>query len=37
MAQVPAFEFRVGGTITLAAGQAQGTYVGTFDVTAHYP
>jgi hypothetical protein len=37
MAQVPTFEFRVGGTITLAAGQAEGTYVGTFDVTAQYP
>jgi hypothetical protein len=37
MAQIPTFEFRVGGTITLAAGQAQGTYVGTFDVTAQYP
>lgn len=37
MAKVPTFEFRVGGTITLAANQVAGTYVGTFDVTAQYP
>lgn len=37
LAQSAAFDFRVGGTITIAAGQAEGTYVGTFDVTAQYP
>lgn len=31
------FEFRVGGTLNVAANQMQGTYVGTFDVTAQYP
>ena len=32
-----AFEFGVGGELTIAAGQADGTYVGTFEVTVHYP
>ena len=32
-----AFEFNVGAQITVAANQAGGTYVGTFDVTVHYP
>jgi hypothetical protein len=32
-----AFEFHVGGQLIVAANQAGGTYVGTFDVTVHYP
>jgi hypothetical protein len=32
-----AFDFAVGATLTVAAGQAEGTYLGTFDVTVQYP
>ncbi len=32
-----AFNFAVGATLTVAAGQADGTYVGSFDVTVQYP
>lgn len=32
-----AFEFRVGGTLSLSAGQADGLYVGTFNVEVQYP
>lgn len=32
-----AFQFGVGGQLTVAANQVPGTYVGTFDVTVHYP
>ena len=32
-----AFEFSVGGELTVAANQADGTYVGTFEITVHYP
>ena len=32
-----AFTFAVGATLTVAAGQAEGTYLGTFDVTVQYP
>jgi hypothetical protein len=32
-----AFEFHVGARLNVAANQAGGTYVGTFDVTVHYP
>lgn len=32
-----AFQFGVGAQLTVAANQADGTYVGTFDVTVHYP
>ena len=32
-----AFQFGVGGRLTVAANQVPGTYVGTFDVTVHYP
>jgi hypothetical protein len=31
------FDFKVGATVAVAAGQAEGTYVGTFDVTVQYP
>lgn len=31
-----AFSFRVGGTLNVAAGQLDGQYAGTFDVTATY-
>ena len=31
------FDFAVGATLTVGANQAQGTYVGTFDVTIQYP
>ena len=30
------FEFKVGGTLHVAANQTEGTYVGTFDVTVNY-
>lgn len=30
------FEFRVGATLTVPKNQAEGTYVGTFNVTAQY-
>lgn len=32
-----AFDFRVGGTLNVNAGQADGFYNGTFDVTIYYP
>lgn len=32
-----AFQFNVGAQVTVAANQAGGTYVGTFDITVHYP
>jgi uncharacterized protein DUF4402 len=32
-----AFSFAVGATLTVAAGQADGSYVGAFDVTVQYP
>jgi len=32
-----AFEFRVGGRLNVAANQADGTYIGSFDVTVVYP
>jgi hypothetical protein len=37
MAGSTAFEFQVGGTVDIGAGQADGTYVGTFTVTVQYP
>lgn len=37
LAKASSFTFRVGGTLNVAAGQAEGTYVGTFDVTVQYP
>lgn len=32
-----AFDFGVGGTLNVAAGQVDGTYSGTFTVTVQYP
>jgi hypothetical protein len=32
-----AFNFSVGGTLNVAAGQADGTYTGTFNITVQYP
>lgn len=37
MAQATTFDIRVGATLTVAAGQVAGQYVGKFDVTAQYP
>lgn len=37
MANATSFEFKVGGTVDVAANQAEGTYVGTFTVTVQYP
>lgn len=37
LAKAQSFTFRVGGTLNVAANQAQGVYVGTFDVTVQYP
>lgn len=32
-----AFQFNVGAQVAVAANQVGGTYVGTFDITVHYP
>ena len=32
-----AFDFKVGATLNVSANQAEGTYVGTFDVSIQYP
>ena len=37
MAQAGVFEFNVGATIRPVAGQVEGVYSGTFDVTIQYP
>lgn len=37
MAQAGVFEFAVGATLRPAAGQVEGLYTGTFDVTIQYP
>ena len=40
MRQIPlnsAFNFSVGGTLKVAAGQVEGTYTGTFTVQVNYP
>ena len=37
IAAMTSFDFRVGATLNVNAGQAEGLYVGTFDVTVHYP
>ena len=31
------FDFRVGGTLNVNANQAEGVYVGTFEVSVQYP
>jgi hypothetical protein len=31
------FSFKVGGTLTVGANQAEGLYVGTFDVEVQFP
>lgn len=37
MAQAGVFDFKVGATLRPAAGQMEGLYIGTFDVTIQYP
>ncbi len=37
MAQAGIFDFKVGATLRPTAGQAEGLYTGTFDVTIQYP
>jgi len=37
LAKADSFTFRVGATLNVAGGQAEGTYIGTFDVTVQYP
>jgi Domain of unknown function (DUF4402) len=37
MAQAGIFDFKVGATLRPAAGQVEGLYTGTFDVTIQYP
>lgn len=37
LAKADSFTFRVGATLNIAAGQVEGTYAGTFDVTVQYP
>jgi hypothetical protein len=37
LAQAGIFDFKVGATLRPTAGQADGVYVGTFDVTIQYP
>lgn len=32
-----AFDFGIGGTLTVGAGQVDGTYAGTFTITVQYP
>lgn len=37
IARASSFDFRVGGTLTVGANQAEGNYEGTFTVTVQYP
>lgn len=37
LAEAGVFEFNVGATVSVANGQAEGLYTGTFDVTIQYP
>lgn len=37
LARMEAFEFNVGATLVVAAGQVEGVYSGEFDVTVQYP
>ena len=36
MAKRASFQFHVGATLSVAAGQVEGSYEGSFDVTAQY-
>lgn len=36
MAKSTSFQFHVGATLSAAAGQVEGSYIGTFNVTAQY-
>lgn len=37
IARMTSFEFNVGGTLVVAANQAEGLYTGSFDVIVQYP
>lgn len=37
LARMESFEFNVGATLVVAAGQVEGLYTGEFDVTVQYP
>jgi hypothetical protein len=37
LARMTSFEFNVGGTLVVPAGQVEGLYTGSFDVTVQYP
>jgi hypothetical protein len=37
MAQAGVFDFKVGATLRPTAGQVEGVYTGTFDITIQYP
>lgn len=37
IARMTSFEFNVGGTLVVAAGQVEGLYSGSFDITVQYP
>jgi hypothetical protein len=37
LARMEAFDFNVGATLVVAAGQVEGLYTGEFDVTVQYP
>ena len=37
MAAAGIFDFKVGATLRPTAGQVEGVYIGTFDVTIQYP
>lgn len=37
IAAMTSFDFRVGATLNVNANQAEGLYLGTFEVTVHYP
>ena len=37
LARLESFEFNVGATLIVTAGQVEGIYTGTFDVEVQYP
>lgn len=37
LAKLQSFTFQVGGTLAVSAGQVEGLYTGTFNVTVQYP